>query len=170
MSTATNSDVSAERFELQKSLLEKGFEQIQGQINHLDEILFKIKASVITVWVALMGWSFTSGKTELVPLGIVVIIGFWLLESMFKGIQIRYIEISSNLMKMVNDTESLEAQFKQRRFADSSIFPIALNLNEVERGILMGRGLISPMVATVYLFLGFANMLVWVALGQAISF
>ena len=99
---------SALRFELQKALFEKGFEQIQKQIHHLDEILFKIKASAITVWVALMGWAISNSKPEITLLGIVVIIGFWLLESMFKGTQIRYIEISKRLMHMVNDTDSLQ--------------------------------------------------------------
>ena len=57
-------DTSTQRFELQKALLEKGFEQIQKQIQHLDEILFKIKASAITVWVALMGWAISNSKLK----------------------------------------------------------------------------------------------------------
>ena len=68
-------DTSDRRFDLQKSLLEKGFEQVQKQIQHLDEILFKIKASAITIWVALMGWAISNTKPEIIPLGIVVIIG-----------------------------------------------------------------------------------------------
>jgi hypothetical protein len=158
-------DFSTRRFELQKSLFEKGIDQVQKQIIHLDDILFKIKASAITVWVALMGWSFTSSKTEIVPLGLVIIIGFWLLEAMFKGAQVRYIEISSNLMRMVNDTDSLQNQFEMKNFEDGTIYPVALNLTEIDRLILMGRGIISPSVATVYLFLGFANALVWIAFG-----
>ena len=156
---------STQRFELQKALLEKGFDQVQSQIVHLDDILFKIKASAITVWVALMGWAFSNWKTEIVPLGIVVIIGFWLLEAMFKGAQIRYIEISTNLMHVVNDTESLQRQFEAQRFEGGIIYPVSLNLTEVDRLILMGRGIISPTVATIYLFLSFANALVWMVIG-----
>ncbi len=58
----TNSSV--ERFEFQKALFAKGCEQVQSQIAHLDEILFKVKASAVTVWVALMGWAFTSKEEE----------------------------------------------------------------------------------------------------------
>jgi len=67
-------ETSLQRFEFQKTLFEKGFQQVQIQIIHLDEILFKIKTSAITVWVALMGWALTGSKTQIVPLGIVVII------------------------------------------------------------------------------------------------
>ena len=158
-------DPSTQRFELQKALLERGFDQVQKQIIHLDGILFKIKASAITVWVALMGWAFTSSKTEIVPLGIVVIIGFWLLEAIFKGAQIRYIEISANLMKMVNDTDSLQNQFEAQNFEGGMIYPVALKLTEVDRLILMARGVISPTIATVYLFLALANTLVWIKVG-----
>jgi hypothetical protein len=158
-------DTSTQRFELQKALLEKGFEQIQKQIQHLDEILFKIKASAITVWVALMGWAISNSKPEIIPLGIVVIIGFWLLESIFKGAQIRHIETSVKLVRMVNDTYFLQHQFEMQRFEDGLIYPLALNLKEKDRLILMGRGIISPTIAAAYLFLAFANMLVWIAIG-----
>ncbi len=155
-------DPTIQRFELQKVLFEKGFEQVQKQIIHLDDILFKIKASAITVWVALMGWVFTSGKLQIVPLGIVVIIGFWLLEALFKGAQIRYIEVSSRLVKAANDADSLQRQFEKKSFDSDIIYPVALNLTEKDRLILMGRGIISPTIATVYLFLSFANLLVWI--------
>ena len=156
-------ETSLQRFEFQKTLFEKGFQQVQIQIIHLDEILFKIKTSAITVWVALMGWALTGSKTQIVPLGIVVIIGFWLLEAIFKGAQIRYIEISANLMHVVNDTDSLQHQFGTRNFQGGIIYPVALNLTEVDRLILMGRGIVSPTIATPYLFLAFANSLVWMA-------
>jgi len=155
---------TTQRFELQKVLFEKGFEQVQRQIIHLDDILFKIKASAITVWVALIGWAFTSGKPQIVPLGYIVIIGFWLLEAIFKGAQIRYIEISSNLVKVANETDSLQRQFEKMSFDSETIYPLALNLKEIDRLILMGRGIISPTIATIYLFLAFANLLVWLVI------
>ena len=158
-------DLTTQRFELQKSLLENGLDQVQKQIIHLDDILFKIKTSAITVWVALMGWALTGSRILIVPLGFVVIIGFWLLEGMFKGVQIRYMEISANLMRVVNDTDSLQQQFESRKFHAGIIYPVALKLNEIDRAILMWRGIISPTIATAYLFLAFANALVWMALG-----
>lgn len=156
---------SKQRFEFQKTLFEKGVEQIQVQILHLDNILFKIKASSITVWVALIGWGVTTGTVRIIPLGIVVIIGFWLLEAMFKGAQLRYIEISTNLMHIVNDTDSLQNQFEEQCFQADLIYPVALKLTEVDRISLTMRGLISSTVATGYLFLALANMLVWLMIG-----
>jgi hypothetical protein len=135
---------------------------LQKQINYLDVILFKIKASAITVWVALMGWAFSSSKPQIVPLGIVVIIGFWLLEAIYKGVQIRYLEISENLMRVVNDTYSLQKQFEAKNFEAEIIYPVSLNLKELDRVVLMRRGIISPTIATVYMFLGVANILVWI--------
>ena len=104
-------------------------------------------------------------EAEIIPLGIVVIIGFWLLESIFKGAQIRHIETSVKLVRMVNDTYFLQHQFEMQRFEDGLIYPLALNLKEKDRLILMGRGIISPTIAAAYLFLAFANMLVWIAIG-----
>jgi hypothetical protein len=165
MNNDEKNDPSTQRFELQIDLFAKGLDQVQQQIIHLDDILFKIKASAITVWVALMGWALTSSRIVIVPLGIVVIIGFWLLEGMFKGAQIRYIEISTKLMHVVNDTDSLQNQFEARRFQSETIYPVSLKLREVDCLILMGRGIISPTIATCYMFLAFANTLVWMAVG-----
>lgn len=160
---AMTTDSSIQRFELQRTLFERGFEQVQRQIIHLDDALFKIKASAMTVWVALIGWAFTSGKPQISLLGFVVIIGFWLLEAIFKGAQIRYMEVSTKLIGVANDTDLLQKQFEKMSFDDVTIYPVDLNLTEMDRLVLMGRGLVSPTIATIYLFLAFANLLVWLA-------
>lgn len=163
MTNLITTDSSVERFEFQKALFAKGCEQVQSQIAHLDEILFKVKASAVTVWVALMGWAFTSENVLIVPLGGVVIIGFWLLEALFKGFQSRYIEISTKLMDIVNDRVALDRQFQERAFESGAVYPVALKLTEFDRLSLLGRGIMSPTVATPYLFLAFSNLLVWLA-------
>ena len=161
MNKAEVSNSSTKRFEFQRSMLEKGFEQVQKQIIHLDEILFKIKASAITLWVALMGWSFTSNNEQIVPLGAVVIIGFWFLEAQYKGVQLSYIEASEKLVAFVNDYERLNDQFSKSEFETGMIYPLAIERTEKERLLLLLRGLISPTVATVYLFIAFTNMIIW---------
>ena len=77
----------AERFSSQLRMLEQGANELQRHIGRMDEILFQIKASSVTVWIALIGWSFTTQKTALIPLGLVVILGFWLPERFFRGLQ-----------------------------------------------------------------------------------
>ena len=52
-----------------------------------------------------------------------------------------------------------------QKFEDNLIYPLSLNLKEIDRLTLMGRGIISPTIATIYLFLAFANTLVWLAIG-----
>ena len=140
MTNGTSSDTATRRFDFQKELLEKGFEQVQKQVMHLDDILFRIKASAITVWVALMGWAFTSNNPLIIPLGLVAIIGFWLLEAMFKGAQIGYIRTSLKLMQVVNDTGSLQKQFEKQQFEGGIVYPLALKPTEIERLALMGKG------------------------------
>ena len=58
MGTKHNSDNDysniVECFEFQLRMLEKGADAIQRHIERVDGILFKIKASAITVWVALI--------------------------------------------------------------------------------------------------------------------
>jgi hypothetical protein len=156
-------EFSAKRFEFQNALLEKGFEQIQKHILQLDEILFKIKASAVTVWVALMGWSITAKEAALVSLGAFVIIGFWLLEAQFKGVQIQYKKISRKLMDFVNDNADFDEQFSQSAFRAGIIHPVALHRTELEKVSSMMIGFLSPTVSTVYLFLGTVNALIWLA-------
>lgn len=153
-------------FAFQLNMLEKGYEQLQRQILHLDEILFKIKASAITVWVALIGWSFSAEKPEIIPLGMVVIIGFWLLEAMYKGSQSHYIDASKKLVAFINDASAVRQQFSQQRFSAGIIYPVTIQATELDKAIMLARGLISPTVATVYLFLGLANILVAISSGR----
>ena len=90
-------------FEFQLRLLEKGVADLQLHIGRLDELLLKVKATAVTVWVAMMGWAFTAKISMIVLLGFVVLVGFWLLEGLFKGIQLRYIDLSRELGKFLND-------------------------------------------------------------------
>ena len=153
---------SAERrFEFQMEMFQKGAERVQNQIVHLDDILFKIKASAVTVWVAVIGWSMASKTEQLALLGFIVVIGFWLLEAMFKGAQLQYMGLSRRITDALNDAAGLEDQFSRREFDPGLVYPVAAPRTEIEKLRLWLRGIISPTVATIYLFLGFTNVLVW---------
>ncbi|MCC3600097.1 MULTISPECIES: hypothetical protein [unclassified Microcoleus] len=45
----------------------------------------QLKTAAITIWVSLIGWAFASKIDVLVPLGYVIIFGFWLLEAMLRN-------------------------------------------------------------------------------------
>ncbi len=161
MSVNDANDSAERRFEFQTMMFQKGVERVQDQIVHLDDILFKIKASAVTVWVALIGWSMAAEIPQLALLGFVVVIGFWLLEAMFKGTQLQYIGLSRRITAALNDASGLEEQFTRREFDPGLVYPVAGSRAELEKLRLWFRGMISPTVATIYLFLGFTNVLVW---------
>ena len=98
----------SKRFKFQLKMLEKGGEELERQIGRLDDVLFKIKASAITVWVAVIGWAISSSTPLLVPLGFAVLAGFWLLEGIFRRVQLRYIGHIRTLATFLNDTPQLE--------------------------------------------------------------
>jgi hypothetical protein len=152
-----------ECFEFQIRMLEKGADAIQRHIERLDGILFKVKASGVTVWVALIGWSFTSKNDLLIPLGLVVILGFWLLEGYFRGVQARYLASSRGLTSFLNDEQALKASFDNHHLPPRIVYPMTFDENELEKLRMYVKGLIAPSVAILYLFLSFVNYLLWLA-------
>jgi hypothetical protein len=156
------------RFEFQTRLLERGAEALLHEVGRLDDILFKVKASAVAAWVALMGWAFTTKNVAMIPLGFVVIIGFWLLEGLFRGIQIGHIDRGTALTQFFNDCEQLNQAFGDREFPANIVFPVLLKQNETTKLWMYCRGLVSPTVATLYLFLALSNFLIVIAapLGQ----
>jgi hypothetical protein len=152
-----------EPFAFQLRMLEKGAAELQAQVARLDELLFKIKASFITVWAAMIGWAFTIKSVRLLPLGFVVIVAFWMFEGMFRGIQARYIERSRWITRFANDRDAVQRAFATRTFPADIVFPLTLSETEWDRLRLWGRGLISPVVATLYLFVALVTYLLWIA-------
>ena len=155
----------AESFEFQLRMLEKGADGIQSHIGRIDEILFKVKASGVTVWVALIGWSFTRNSDLLISLGFVVILGFWLLEGYFGGLQARYLASSNCLTRFLNDEQALKTSFASRHLPSRIVYPMTFGESQFEKLKMYGKGLIAPSVAILYLFLAFVNYLLWMAGG-----
>jgi hypothetical protein len=153
----------AERFAFQLRMLEEGANELQRHIGRMDEILFKVKASSVTVWIALIGWSFTTEKTTLIPLGFVVILGFWLLEGFFRGLQARYLKSSSVLTSFCNDEAALKISFEKQTLPPMLVYPMTFQEGEMEKLRMYGKGLIAPSVGILYLFLAFMNYLLWIA-------
>ncbi len=151
------------RFAFQLRMLEKGAAEIQAQVARLDDLLFKIKASFITVWAAMIGWAFTIKNDRLLPLAFVIVIAFWMFEGMFRGIQARYIERSGWITAFANDAEAQRRAFATHVFPPNLVFPLTLAETEWDHLRLWIRGLLSPFVATLYLFVGLVTYLLWIA-------
>ena len=151
------------RFQFQCELFEEGFEQVQEQIRTLDEILFKIKAGGVTVWVVLVGWAFQTGLIQLLPLGFAVLAAFWILEGMFRAVQLRYIAKSRELSAFSNDVEALDECFSTRTFPPGLVYPVGLRESERKELKRFALGLLSGTVLSLYLMLALANVCIVLA-------
>ncbi len=156
-------DEPVDRFQFQCELFEEGFQQIQAQIRTLDEVLFKIKTGAVTLWVLLIGWAFGSGLERLLPLGFAIVFFFWLLEAMFRAVQLRYISKSRELSTFANDVQALDACFAKRAFPAGLVYPVGLRESEVRGLLRFTAGLFSGTVLPLYLMLALATAVVWLA-------
>jgi hypothetical protein len=157
--------ISSSQFEFQTRMFEKGADSIQNHIGRIDEILFKIKASSVTVWIALIGWGLTQEIPEMIPLGLIAIAGFWLLEGYFRGIQSGYIEASLSITSFVNNKEAIQKTFNESSFPPNTVYPMTFKVSEFDKARRYGKGMIAPSVAILYLFLLFINYLLWILFG-----
>lgn len=157
----TSDEVRENRFQFQCRMLEQGFQEVQTQIGRLDDIAFRIQAGAATAWAALVGWSFTTQKAAILQLGVVLVLGFWLLEGMFRAVQARYIGKARELSRFLNDRETLDSCFARRELPQGLVYPVASDQGEWRNLILFLRSLVSSRVATLYLFLGLASVLAW---------
>ena len=152
------------RFNFQIRMLEKGADELERQIGRLDEVLFKIKASAITVWVAIIGWAMSSQSPQLIPLGFAALVGFWLLEGIFRRVQLRYIQQMKTLSSFLNNTQALDKSFQTYVLPDNCIYSMGFSEGSWQKLKLLLDGLLSTTVFSIYLFLALVNLLVWKAI------
>jgi hypothetical protein len=156
-------DSVSARFAFQLRMLEKGVSEIQGQIARLDDLLFKLKATFVTIWVAVIGWSATLKSNELISLALIVVLAFWMLEGVFRAVQARFIDRAREFTSLLNDAPTLDRCFQMQEFPPNVIFPVSFRESEWVQLRYYARGLGSPTVATLYLFIGFITYLLWLA-------
>jgi hypothetical protein len=151
------------RFEFQTRMLEKGMEVLQQQIGRFDEIVVKMKVAALTVWVVFVGWALTASHAGLILLGFVVIIGFWVLEGFFRGVQLRYILRAEDLARLLNDRARLDQSFTTLEFPADVIFAVSFRETGRQKLGLYGQGMITPSVAIPYLLFACINGLVLIS-------
>ena len=71
------------------------------------------------------------------------------------------------LAAFLNDEGALDAAFARRSLPPGLVCPVGMRASEWKNLVGFLRGLTAPTVATVYLFLSLATVLVWLALGAA---
>ncbi|MEG4242947.1 hypothetical protein QUA51_09600 [Microcoleus sp. Pol10_D6] len=148
-----------ERFEFQLVMLQQGAEELEKKIANFSTILQQLKTAAITIWVALIGWVFASKIEALVPLGYVIIFGFWFLEATYWRVQFYYMERASAVTEFLNDESALEESFHNRSIPKGLVHPLG-SLNTLKMPSL-GRAMCAPSIYIFYTFLLAVNSIVW---------
>lgn len=76
--------------EKQFDILKTEFLLTQQQMDKYDQSSTTIKAWAVTLWVASSGWAFQSGKSEMLLLGIVLVLTFWFFDGINKTFRTNY--------------------------------------------------------------------------------
>ncbi|MEK0191031.1 hypothetical protein [Microcoleus anatoxicus] len=121
--------------------------------------MMQLKTAAITIWVALIGWVFTSKIDALVPLGYVRIFGFWFLEATYWKVQFYYIQRVNAITEFLNNETALDESFNTRSIPAGFVHPLG-SLKNIKMPSL-GRAICAPSIYIFYTFLFIVNSIVW---------
>ena len=148
-----------ERFEFQLAMLQKGAEELEKKIANFTTILMQLKTAAITIWVALIGWVFASKINALVPLGYVIIFGFWFLEATYWRVQFYYMQRAAAVTEFLNDERVLDESFNTRSIPEGLVHP--LGSLKIFKMSSLWRAICAPSIYIFYTFLFVVNSIVW---------
>ena len=148
-----------DRFEFQLGMLQKGAEELEKKIANFTTILIQLKTVAISIWVALIGWVFTSKIEALVPLGYVIIFGFWFLEATYWKVQFYYLQRANALTQFLNNESALDESFNTRSIPEGLVHPLG-SLKTIKMPSLW-RAICAPSIYIFYTFLLVVNSVVW---------
>jgi len=148
-----------DRFEFQLAMLQKGAEELEKKIANFSIILQQVKTAAITIWVALLGWAFASKIDALVPLGYVIIFGFWFLEATYWRVQFYYMQRAAAVTEFLNDARALDKSFDTRSIPDGLVHP--LGSLKIFKMPSLWRAMCAPSIYIFYTFLLVVNSIVW---------
>ena len=148
-----------DRFEFQLAMLQKGAEELEKKIANFTTILIQLKTVAISIWVALIGWVFTSKIEALVPLGYVIIFGFWFLEATYWKVQFYYIQRVNAITQFLNDERALDESFNTSSIPEGLVHPLG-SLKTIKMPSLW-RAICAPSIYIFYTFLFVVNSIVW---------
>jgi hypothetical protein len=148
-----------DRFEFQLAMLQKGAEELEKKIANFTTILMQLKTAAITIWVALIGWVFASKINALVPLGYVIIFGFWFLEATYWRVQFYYMQRAAAVTEFLNDEMALDESFNTRSIPKGLVHP--LGSLKIFKMPSLWRAMCAPSIYIFYTFLFAVNSVVW---------
>jgi hypothetical protein len=148
-----------DRFEFQLAMLQKGAEELEKKIANFTTILMQLKTAAITIWVALLGWVFASKINALIPLGYVIIFGFWFLEATYWRVQFYYMQRAAVVTEFLNNERALDESFNTRSIPKGLVHPLG-SLKTLKMPSLW-RAICAPSIYIFYTFLFVVNSVVW---------
>jgi hypothetical protein len=112
-------------YQLQLLLIE--IEIIQSKISSFDDLSFKIKGWAVTLWSAIIIWSYKNGGSDLLLIAVIVILSFWFLDAYYKTIQIQFRTRMSSIEDFINsknlyEDNNLVSTFQRKTFETIMIF------------------------------------------------
>jgi len=89
--------------EAQFQIVKAEFEMTQNQMDKYDDISIKIKTWAVTLWGASMGWFFQTKNKEILLLGLVITIFFWIIDIINKNYRTNYKTRRNEVVKAMNE-------------------------------------------------------------------
>ena len=148
-----------DRFEFQLAMLQQGAKELEKKIANFSTMLQQVKTAAITIWVALIGWVFASKIDALVPLGYVIIFGFWFLEATYWRVQCYYMQRAAAVTQFLNDESALDESFHTRSIPEGLVHPLG-SLKTLKMPSLW-KAMYAPSIYIFYIFLLTVNSVVW---------
>lgn len=134
----------------QLDIVKTEYELVQGQIDKYDEISSKIKTWAGTLWAASIGWSIQTRRKEVILVGIVLVMMFWLMDGMNKNYRQNYRHRRFRII------DALKTYFYSGKWPNDFYSP-SVPFNEHE----IFKATIKPHVALLYLALVSISLLVF---------
>jgi hypothetical protein len=114
-----------ERFEFQLLMFQEGIDALVSKINHLNDMLLKVKLALTTLWSAAMGWSLTTQSPGISVIGFCILVGFIYPDMLIVSSQDAYIDKLSQIYFYLNDIEKLENSFEDKKLPLGLIYPLS---------------------------------------------
>jgi hypothetical protein len=86
---ATGQLSKSELFAFERTLLDKEIDYVHSSISHYDDISFIVKGWAVTIWSAIVAFGATQKVPFVVLANIPAVLGFWVLDALFKQYQRR---------------------------------------------------------------------------------
>ena len=122
-------------FELQINLFSKGAELLPQKVNHLNDILLRLKIALLTLWSAVIGWAITTESAILSIVGFCIILGFLFPDISVRKSQIFYVRQLTEIHAFLNDHTQMNICFLDKALPENLVFPLTSSLTSTTIGI-----------------------------------